>query len=1399
MPLDLSNCRFQGPALPEPFVKFDLDKELIRLRLLPKATALKAEWEVYRRRLRELATSGGALRVRNHVVEPLVSFLGYSRLDDGGEVTTREGNEDAGALLVAEDGSKLRVWITSFDEDLYSPTRRGRAFRFSHLRRAQRVLLASGERAGLLTNGVELMLLISDPARPESTVTFSIDLEWKRSREVPDTFRLLVALARPEGVAKLAEIVDKARLQQAKVTKELRKQARAAIEKFIQGVLDHPANAEWRAQQTDNAALAKDLWHEGLILVYRLLFILKLESTDDPARSFSFASTPLWRNSFSPAVSLARYVREILDQGSHSGTLLESGLRTLFRLFEEGIESTELVVKPLGGALFGKSVMPILSDRVWGERAVAELLDQLLWTTPSRRAASRERVHYGPLDVEDLGRVYEALLELEPGIAAEPMSRLQRQKLQVVVPAAQGEQYRRAESAPTEPIEDETDDAEEEEESSSRRGSKVQWVEAIAPGTFYLRVGLGRKATGSYYTPHSFVRFLVQETLGPQLAERSPSSDPNPLAILKLKVLDPAMGSGHFLVEACRFLGEKLYEACRLCDEKALQAEAKAEKANGDERDALLETAVAWRQRIIDLPDPDDVLLNYLPSRSPEGEESGLSQRIALALCRRLIATHCLYGVDKNPLAVELAKLALWLESHAEGMPLTFVDHRLVVGDSITGPFWDKLLFRPAKPDEPIADLFDQDLNVKLTAALADALRLVRQLEATVGATATEIEAKQRTKVELDQALFPLRVAAAAWSGGVMLGDDSDDVGYCELLKTIVATGNVPPSIGSERVRRMVATGLGLPLTPHGAAELQHIWESAACVPALSYDLTFPEVFYPDGLPQETHGFDAVVGNPPWQGLDTSNREFYASFSVAVLEAITDDELTHAISTLLTQPPIRDARSRYEEHVEVTKRSARALFRYFNQNAEGASGATPDAYQLFCERGINLLSSSGFIGVVLPSAFHANDGAAGIRRQFLDDTRLVGCFSYENRQKLFEIDSRQKFAVVVARHDGPTEAFPCAFYLRDAEWLFAADRSPSLMTYSRDFLRKTTGASQNFLELRRDTDRSIAEKAYRTSSKSFGELRDELGLSMTEELHFSKNRWRLQATPRTPTLDVASVREALLAQQLLPFLEGKNIWQYTDAFEPTPAFSVPLSRLRGKERRVLAASYYRLAFRTIASATNERSGIFAVLSPGVICSNSVMPEVTPESRPNAACLLLLALANSFCFDWLLRLVVGSNITFNFLDKVPVPGITTTKILVHNGLRLSANHSLFHGLWAEQLGTAWRESGPAFVWPALPTPHERWIARSAVEAALAHQYGLSREQFADVLMAFKSSDYDHAAALCLEAFDEYAVVGPEAFVRRRDPYCDVDIPSTVPLRQVQLVVASDVEERQISIR
>lgn len=1431
MALNLSaDCTFTGPALPEPFVKFNLEAELNRLALLPKSTgaegrALDEHWKFVRRKLGALVSHGGGLRVQNHVIEPLLAQLGYARIETVEAIQTREGAEDGGALLITEDGTaRLRVWCVDLDADLDAPARRGLAYRFSHTRIAQRVLLASGERLGILTNGLELRLIISDPARVDSQVAISVDPHWKRSRDLPDSVRLLIALASPAGVKALPELIDKARLQQAKVTKDLREQARSAIREFIQELLDHPDNQPLLAELAVRKDLAKDLWHEGLITVYRLLFILKLESTDDPARSFSFASTSLWRNTFSPSVALAPIVRRVLDHGAQTGRLLQDGLRALFRMLSDGLQCTELNVRPMAGALFAPATTPILGRLHWTETAIAKLLDNLLWTRSGRGATARERVHYGPLDVEDLGRVYEALLELEPGITAETMCRLRRAKLEVVVPAAQGKRYKPAASSPSPPFEggegrgevgaaDSTDepDEPEEEENGGGKKTKVEWIEEIPPDRFYLRVGLGRKATGSFYTPHSFVRFLVRETLGPLVQRVSPADDPQPCAILKLKVIDKAMGSGHFLVESCRFLGEALYDAARRCDELANIAEKSAEAYRASaktkpEHEALAAEqsarAEALRQRVISLPDPDDELLRYLPSRSVEGTAGGVSHNKAIALCRRMVAVHCLYGVDKNPLAVELAKLALWIECHAEGLPLTFLDHRLVVGDSLTGPFFEHLLKYPGS-QQPLDDLFTQGLTAKLTAALADALQHVRALEATVGVTVADIEAKQAAKTRLDRALAPFKILAAAWSGGVMLGTEGcDDTAYAALAKLIAETGNLPndwlSAIGnrpSVALLRMVATGLGLPAVISEVANLQSLVAglTANAIPALPFDLAFPEVFYPDANPANRIGFDADLGNPPWEGIDTSDKEFFASFDFSILDLKDDGDIKATIERLLGVPEISRLREGYDAGIEQLKSAIRRNFEHVNQAGDRASAATPDLYQCFMERTVQVLSPIGRVGVVLPSAVHANESATGLRRLLLEQMNLTCCFSFENKRKLFEIHSSFKFAAIVAGKPGPTIEFPCAFYLHNDEWLFQPDKGNQLLRYTPDFLRQTTGALLNFLELRAADTVPIAHTMYRAKHGTFGSLRGEWHIFPTEELHTSKQRHRTRALAElapdaTGDARLPETLQRLTAQGILPVCKGENFHQFDSQWNDGPTIATTVEAMRGKEQRVMASRYYRMAFRRQASSTNERTVISFLSPPGILYFDSALPERDAKERATWRALVLIAVANSYPFDWIVRQLVAANVTFNFLDTVPVPRLDDLRLFIaHQALRLSAQQAGYAPLWREQLGEAWREAGTAFTWPVLSGDAARWAVRATIDAVVAHAYGLTRDQYAHVLSTFSHSSYKDAPRQCLAAFDELQSLGLAAFTKKHDPYWDIPLNENLPQPVIDLPI------------
>lgn len=1418
--------------MPEPFVKFELENELTKLKLLAKTTGaegkrLEEDWDAYRRHLAQLAVRGGSLRVRNHVIEPLRERLGYTcEIESGGEVETREGREWGGYLLKNEKGARLRVWTTELDEDLDAPAKRGQAYRFSHLRIAQRVLLACGERVGLLTNGVELRLLISDPARPDSQVVFTLDPNWKRSRDVPDSFRTLLALVCPDGVQKIPELVDKARLQQARVTKDLRDQARQAIGRFIQEVLDHPENHAWLAEHKDREALARALWHEGLVIVYRLLFILKLESSDDSARSFTFASTSLWRNTFSPSMALARYARQVLGEGAETGGLLESGLRGLFRMFHEGIECTELNVKPLGGALFGAAATPELSELRWGERAVAHLLDQLLWTTPKKKGGARERVHYGPLDVEDLGRVYEALLELEPGIASQPMCRLRRQKLEVVVPVAQGEKYRPAKPTAVEGNGDDVDEPEDEEEPSEdddespKRGKKttVQWIEEIAPGRFYLRVGLGRKATGSYYTPHSFVRFLVQETLGPQVAERSPQDDPQPGEILKLKVLDPAMGSGHFLVEACRFLGHHLYEVARLCDENATAAERKAEAAKRKEdREAALAEAQKYRQRVLDLPDPDDELVRYLPSRAVEGEQSGVSQRRAEALCRRLVAVHSLYGVDKNPLAVELAKLALWLESHAEGMPLTFLDHRLVVGDSLTGPFWDKLLMRPSSPEERIEGVFQQGITLALQNRLAEALSCVRHLEATVGISLAEVKEKEAMKTELDQALRPFRILAAAWSGGVMLGPEKcDDFGYAELLKSVAQTGELPVKLslfveseGNDNGRgllAMIARGLGVDRIPADRDALYAFMSLGRCVPALAYDLSFPEVFYAGGVPFSRLGFDSVLGNPPWDKLNVEKRELMASvnsdFFVGKESAGLGEE--HVL--------LREAFDKYPEalvyelQVLGTKRAFPALCgRTSAAKAVLSTVGNPEQYRLFLLRAADLTSRQGALAFLAGGGLGKNPADAPTRTFLFDTFQLKYFVHFVNLRQLFVgASSRISFVVLSGVKSPISTDTALGFELEHSEELVdAAHREQRLSRVDRESIIEQLCIDGDLTKL------ASSGADFFGAARSVVQALDVEGVAVGNDLN------RTNAKPAFRDLDEilperADAREpdainALLQRGYVCSYDGRSIDSYDSLpVEKSGKWLPQVSIVADLRHRSVARlhdrlRFYRLAWRATCGhpATNERTARACLLPPGTVAAHSILVEAGPQSRPHSHALFVCSVLNSFPLDFQARRVVQSNLGKVVLARVMWPSTwedAKRLFLVHGGMRLVAINRCFASLWHEQVQLAWREGGEnRFSWPVLAGDDERWEVRAAIDAVVADAYGLSRDQYAHVLSTFSHTSYKKAPELCLARFDELKNLGLEKFTRKYDPYWDIPLNESLPKPVIDLAIPGEAQD------
>jgi hypothetical protein len=205
-----------------------------------------------------------------------------------------------------------------------------------------------------------------------------------------------------------------------------------------------------------------------------------------------------------------------------------------------------------------------------------------------------------------------------------------------------------------------------------------------------------------------------------------------------------------------------------------------------------------------------------------------------------------------------------------------------------------------------------------------------------------------------------------------------------------------------------------------------------------------------------------------------------------------------------------------------------------------------------------------------------------------------------------------------------------------------------------------------------------------------------------------------------------------------------------------------------------ASAHYRLAFREISRSTDERTMIAAIIPPGHVFGHKGTCEKSPSQRPNAAALVLCAIFNSFAFDWCVRRKIAASISLFMLNGCPAPALSKSawSFLAHGAVRLSCRHAGYASLWREQLGNA-QPFGPE-----LADPEERTTLRAAMDAVVAHAYGLNREDYHHILTGFSHKAHAAAPELCRVAFDALNDSGATAFYRRHDPFANVPLIDTI---------------------
>lgn len=813
---------------------------------------------------------------------------------------------------------------------------------------AQELLNASPDHQwALVTNGKTIRLL-RDAATLTRPSYLDIDLQdllsGQRFAEFAFVWRLLHAsrAGLVGGTADAAAPVVWEAWRQAgqeegtRVRDGLRLGVTEALITLGQGFVQHPANDALR-QALQDGSLTKEAYFSQLLrLIYRFIFVFSVEERglipnapqpdEDPNTArVKLAASQTYAQGYALArlrdLSLHRRARTRFDDLWQSVKIVFKGL---------ALGESRLGLPALGG-LFAPAQCSALDAAQLTNADLLSAMKSMRWASQS--GGSLAPIDYRNMGTEELGSVYESLLELVPEV--------------------------------------------------DLHARTFGFVGLTSEGTSSAAVaGNDRKLTGSFYTPDSLVQELVKSALDPVIEQRLAANPGNPIeALLSIRVLDPACGSGHFLLAAARRLAERL---------------------------AAL--------------------------RSPDGVVTPQAYRHAL----REVIARCIFGVDRNPMAVELARTALWLEGFEEGRPLGFLDHHLQCGDALLG-LTDLHALEKGIAKDAFKALSGDDKEVCKALAKSNAaglkqiakdmqsgqvllgfdnatgLQTLRAIEALSAETPEEVAAKEQAYIQFceQSAHSTLRSAADLMVGAYLMTKTADTAALVPTSETLHAALTAPHTLAERD-------------TVHSATVAA---AHAACQQAqvLHWPLAFPQVF-------ATGGFDCVLGNPPWERIKLQEEEFFATRHPAVAAAKNKAERSQRIQWLsegmlsqhlyptdnVHQTPTESiAEQRLYAEFVIARRVAEAASVFMH--VDGAEGGRypltgvgdVNTYALFAETILQITSTTGRAGFIVPTGIATDDSTKAFFGHITQNRRLVSLFDIENREALFASVHRSfKFCLI---------------------------------------------------------------------------------------------------------------------------------------------------------------------------------------------------------------------------------------------------------------------------------------------------------------------------------------------------------------------------------------------------
>lgn len=1148
-------------------------------------------------------------------------------------------------------------------------------------------------RWGLLTNGRFWRLYFHGArSRAEGFIGFDLpallDGVAAGDPDAHDLFRAFLLLFRreahapagPSGATFLDTALAEGRRYEQRITTAL---SEAVFERVFPRLVASLAKADPQAKPAD-AGWRADLREAALILLYRLLFILYAEDRDLlPVRHPGYAGYALRH--------LRGLAAEARDTGRPlSGTLTRwwDDLDALCRAIDAG--DPALGLPPYNGGLFAPAAAPLLARARLSDSAMADLLDDL-----SREGAGEERrlINFRDLSVQHLGSIYERLLEFE---------------------VADGED-----------------------------GIGVR-LNAFA-----------RKNSGSYYTPEELVRLIIRRTLGPLLEERRDrfnaeaerlAGDTRPKAqriaelrrhdpaeaFLRLRVLDPAMGSGHFLVSLVDWLTDETLQA---------------------QQDAV--AATPWGEYASPLAGTIETIRAHIKAQAAaNGWEVRDDQLDDRHLVRRIVLKRVIYGADLNPMAVELAKLSLWLHSFTVGAPLSFLDHHLRTGDSLFGEFVAQAVKRGVLLIGPAV------ARARLS---AEGMAMVERL---TDADIAEVRESAATFEGVEEATRPLTrlldlIHAARW-----LEPDLSDAEKRALAYLLDGVLGDPVKIAAGEV------AVGGPPGQRQSAE--RVLEKARALAAerrfQHWEVAFPGVWEEWERERPPGGFDAVIGNPPWDRIKLQEVEWFAARAPEIAKQQRAADRKRMVAALRKKGgALAKDYERAAWTAEAAARVARSCGAY-----PLLAGGDANLYALFVERALRLIRPEGIAGLLVPSGIAADKSASEFFSSIAKAGRLGALFDFENRRTRHglepffpDVDSRFKFsALIVGGSERTFATASCAFF---AQSVAEAEGSGLALT-PKDFaaVNPNTGTAPVFrstrdAEITLDIYRRLPVLADRSKTpiarvwpvryatmfhmtNDSGRFRTEAELAKAGAYRVAANRWKKGTAEWVPLMVGRSIH--LFDHRAASVVENPDSLHNPFTSEPTtdvqhadPAFSArPQFWVATSEIEWPEGLDWAIAFRDIARPTDVRTVIAAAV-PFAAYGNT-LPLLLPDSTATLTTYkrgapLLLANLASFALDYVARQKVQStHLNFYIVEQLPfVPldayarriGNTTAETMVRDHvLRLTCTaHDM--AAFAADLGHA----GLPFPWDA----EERLHLRARLDALFFLLYGLDRDTADYILGTF----------------------------------------------------------------